>query len=860
MPSPRNEPSIWPVWLANEDAKLVHFLAEHNVRNDETYETLRYNGPTDVMAELDLKRLQYYEKSIPSNDPVCLLRLAPLWVRFVDITDLVSTVRVKNVLNFMGIALVGDLLDYTSPQLLNFQNMGQKSLRELSRSILQLSEQPENTAHYASPLEAHTNLSSWYQKLLDEIPALQSILEANQIDNATSYLEKRRQLPEQLRKQIDSYRFRSLLPDINDNNPLDLLGICPTWMLDMNIRYFRTSTRMKNIISEQGINKLSDFLDFEITGLSRMNNTGRTTLNQFYSDILHANKKGPPPTFDVPLVNKLSLRESFQRTFDALEDEKYRYVIEKRLGVGCSAETLETIGETLGVTRERIRQLQKKIIGAIIDEEFWDDSLKFKLQRVLQDKHSPVFLEELQSNDPWFDGFQETPELLKNIISFFSHLNVNFIQHNERTILADIRGDEFDDLVSGLAQNLDETLSIGYSYDDVEALIEHTLSEHDAQELTDIVFAQLSEQLNFVSKDNQLVLASVGNGRRSRLTAILEKSPTPLHYSEITNIYREQFEYDVTERSIHAALNTYEFWLYGRGQYGLSKHLPRTEDSLRSITSIAFEHVKSNPERQWHSSELLKVVGQDESQHDIRRVDKYVLNICLHQFSDLQYLGKMVWVFPDADGSFNERIFIKDAVIEALQENGQPMTVSALEKEVLKKRGTPVNFETQLNTIARIGRIAPGTWGLIYRDFEGNEVYWEAILTMLIDHLQNSNIALHKSELLTALKSESISSVPKVNLIYGIVQADGRFRGWLGGFVGLKDWSTPRRLTLVEGVEKLLNDGMAEFTLDELKEKLRSLISYAYSPTALSVILKNNGVVYDKDNRIWSVTPPTRFQ
>ena len=56
------------------------------------------------------------------------------------------------------------------------------------------------------------------------------------------------------------------------------------------------------------------------------------------------------------------IAKAINGTLAIVEQERERKIIEKRFGLDGHKETLEQIGETLSVTRERVRQLEKVIL------------------------------------------------------------------------------------------------------------------------------------------------------------------------------------------------------------------------------------------------------------------------------------------------------------------------------------------------------------------------------------------------------------------------------------------------------------------------------------------------------------------
>ena len=108
----------WPSWLDKNDLQLSKYLSDQGIFDDDAYNEFRYTGDPEIIAQIDLKRFDSLYMEMQHDDPIFLLKHAPLWVRFVSVNDFSTTVRIKNVMTYNGISLLGDLLDYTSVQLL----------------------------------------------------------------------------------------------------------------------------------------------------------------------------------------------------------------------------------------------------------------------------------------------------------------------------------------------------------------------------------------------------------------------------------------------------------------------------------------------------------------------------------------------------------------------------------------------------------------------------------------------------------------------------------------------------------------------------------------------------------------------
>lgn len=91
--------------------------------------------------------------------------------------------------------------------------------------------------------------------------------------------------------------------------------------------------------------------------------TSETLLDKIVDDSL------PAPTDSVGDRERLEL---LGKLLGGLEENE-RWILERRFGLNCDPKTLETIGKSLGVTRERVRQIEvralKKLRAMMIEED-----------------------------------------------------------------------------------------------------------------------------------------------------------------------------------------------------------------------------------------------------------------------------------------------------------------------------------------------------------------------------------------------------------------------------------------------------------------------------------------------------------
>src|SRR5271154_6039566 len=66
-----------------------------------------------------------------------------------------------------------------------------------------------------------------------------------------------------------------------------------------------------------------------------------------------------------PATSIINVEQTINDILGTIEREREREIVARRFGLFDRKETLEQIGELLGITRERVRQLEKVIINKL---------------------------------------------------------------------------------------------------------------------------------------------------------------------------------------------------------------------------------------------------------------------------------------------------------------------------------------------------------------------------------------------------------------------------------------------------------------------------------------------------------------
>ena len=64
-------------------------------------------------------------------------------------------------------------------------------------------------------------------------------------------------------------------------------------------------------------------------------------------------------------MTQKQIEDAIKSILESIEKDREREIVARRYGLFDRRETLEQIGEMLGITRERVRQLEKVIVARL---------------------------------------------------------------------------------------------------------------------------------------------------------------------------------------------------------------------------------------------------------------------------------------------------------------------------------------------------------------------------------------------------------------------------------------------------------------------------------------------------------------
>lgn len=336
------------------------------------------------------------------------------------------------------------------------------------------------------------------------------------------------------------------------------------------------------------------------------------------------------------------IKKYVSEIIDIIPQEREREIISRRFGLYDHKETLEQIGELLGITRERVRQLEKAITNKLktaINEEKVPQvyALEKEITKHLVDLGRIARTKDLAT--AIFDGkISDTDqahlifaaELAPRLVA----VNENDNYHNGVSIKE--YGDEkqikkrIDEII-----NLIKTNKKPMTADEMHQSLNY---EHPKQ-IT--ALASLSKKLSHLKEDWGLSKWPAVNPKniRDKIHVILLEREKPMHFTDIAEAIQDSDfkRKDVTTQAIHNELiKDPRFVLIGRGIYAL-----KNWGYSRGTVSDMIENVLKNADEPLHRDEIVKRVLKT------RHVKETTILLNLQSKPQFKRVAKATYTYQD---------------------------------------------------------------------------------------------------------------------------------------------------------------------------------------------------------------------
>jgi len=718
------------------------------------------------------------------------------------------------------------------------------------------------------------NPRGWVESLVVQKPDYKEILQKTSIWDDESYRENEHSLEPDIRLSLALDRY-SLVAGIkvDESNILDNLHACPDWLLNEELKFFSLTVRLINVCAAHNITTVSDLANKGYGGLLKLPNMGRSSVIGLGTLLWKAFITGDPlrrnkwiqlePNTDEPPNNKVyedtflkdspTSKKTTLKTYENLIggfidaaqilSERERGIWAARLGFRCKKHTLESIANDVGLTRERIRQVEAKIYKKLSRHPFWDD-LSNRIKVHLKNRTSPLLLNGISAVDPWFKDAADIKDPLREVFHHILKSEFSIFDVHETPVITRFSRQQWENALNSgkalLREMAKEKISEDFARVQIRALI-----NGDAEELREDLWALVRPFAMWAtSPDGQQKIVGYGRTPENVVATILEAAGKPLHFLEI---YRRSTliagkEYD--DRAIHRAAQNIAF-LYGQGTYGLLSHCPLSQKDLVLIEAEVEDIADgSEPTKQWHTSELFDELLERGLDFD-GKLSKYVINIALRNSKTFSNMRRMVWGYKDSwQASAASRLDMRQAVIALLEKVGRPLSTSEIRNLLKDDRG--VNDHFQIHPQGNLIRLGAGLWGLADRDIKVKNL--DALLKKLVNHLQSTQEGIHITEvagLLGGISDEDSQA------LLGLIK-EYNMRRDRGQYVYISDWGESRRAWPLQAVEQVLAKNPQGISIERIRLEVNRLTKREMDPVYISHLLVNTETAtYDAENEVW---------
>lgn len=343
---------------------------------------------------------------------------------------------------------------------------------------------------------------------------------------------------------------------------------------------------------------------------------------------------------EVP-TTKSQLEDVVNKVLGAIDRPREREVIERRFGLNGTRETLEAVGETLGITRERVRQIEKAtLIRTKISLDDGKnpayDSIEIDMVKTLHElgraaKTDILAAKMLNSSDVKSRG----------LITLLAELSSKMVvtTENDRYFPAVVLSEEYDDKI--IKQAVDKIVAALKKHGqpvDKDELFKLVGGYEHPDEATAI--ASISKLVATLDGKWGLVKWPLVNPRniRDKIYIVLKQNGKPMHFGDIaTTVKSQNFKRNnVTEQAIHNELiKDDRFVLVGRGIYALSEW----GYEKGSITDVIKKILKE--ESPLHREEIVRRVLK------IRQVREATILLNLQNKPDFKRVAKAQYALND---------------------------------------------------------------------------------------------------------------------------------------------------------------------------------------------------------------------
>lgn len=599
--------------------------------------------------------------------------------------------------------------------------------------------------------------------------------------------------------------------------------------------------RMRTFVLEQEIPTVGALLARSYADLQAQPNLGRKSLNDTLDAIADAlAERENPKQYE-------SFMDLWRAKMTSLQP-MHRLILSRRSGLLGPKESLEQVGSMLGLTRERVRQIEAHITERLRHKPRYQRALLRRLEAAFGSGRAVSL--ELLNEEPWWQGIADKRALLgyvlertldaayrlfeapsgKPFIVCFDPTQFETAYQNARARVEKL---EFPtDYTSVLEIVRDECERLDLALlDELEQQIRAELvfaSDLDDAEPASAEAAEASHERPTASPGGERVLG-LGGHRADLVLAYLNAQPQPVAIAEL-------------EARLGRGHLPDEVLHFKRGVVGLRKHFPDFEHWRERLVPLCIEAMQARPAgRQWLVPELHEELNQ---QCQLPAwLGHWHLASLLRTSGEVDYLGRLRVALR---GSAEARLHFEDLFFELLQRAGGPLTTEALLAQARQHTDVQENTANLMLREAPFVRLDLTRVGLLERDVPGGPEAVAEAVAAVTDHLEATQKGLtpHQATQLVQALSPTHQSWSR-QLVTSLLRNEASLRIARSKTIGLADWEDVRCPARGEFIRREVQRCGGVCSIEAIDERLTRTYGSAPSRPQLAALVAGVGLILD---------------
>lgn len=596
----------------------------------------------------------------------------------------------------------------------------------------------------------------------------------------------------------------------------------PEWMQTAPVEVADLPTRMRNYCAREGIHTIGALVAIPHANLLDTKNLGRKSVRETREALEAMLARGHTGAEGDTAVPALA---DYNDVFALLRSELKRLpptdrlIVSHRAGLHGAASTLSDIGEMLGVSRERVRQLEVRAFKTLAGR-WWCAPLRSALEAHLQQGACTVA--EL-ARDAFFTPVQDQTEEFDYFLDRLYGDDLSIVQVDGQPILLTGARREVEEAEAELLRAVRQL-----SFPVPEALV-LALAPRFAGPIAPGLAPHFAEALRarLVVADGPhgRVVTGVGHTLVNTKLAYLEASVDPVPVSELEARFGRGA---LPDEAIFVA----------RGLVSLPKHVPDFYLWQRRLVPLCVAVMSAgDPTRQWSTPQLIEEI-EDQVQLP-GWLGHWHLASMLRLSDAVDYRGRLRVALPNT-GSDQERVHMSDAAREALLEHGAPMPVEHLTARLVGTGAKETSTSQMLGRLPFV-RVDSTHVGLADRDLPGGLEAIPAAVAALEAELEEQQEGLAPVEALDTVQALGEPYRQWTSpMVLSVARSMGTLRTTAAGAIGLAEWDRERIPTFRSLLEEQLRIEGGKAQVDALMDTIEA--RFGARPTRASLNSISHGI------------------